>query len=93
MYHVLPSYFLQATELINHVLVSYFLQATELTQRPTAQRLIRATATIATNLWRRLPDRLEVAHRAIARAAIRPEEAGAALPTAPPRAAIDEFSA
>ena len=36
------------------------LQAAELAHRPTPQRLIRATAAVAGNLWRRLPDRLEV---------------------------------
>ncbi len=53
--------------------------------------MIRATSSIATNLWRRLPDSLEVTHRAIAFAAIRPEEEAASLPA--PKGGLDEFSA
>eukprot|EP00908_Phaeocystis_cordata_P023400 Transcript_5828.p1 GENE.Transcript_5828~~Transcript_5828.p1 ORF type:complete len:386 (+),score=155.20 Transcript_5828:689-1846(+) len=66
-------------------------KAAELAAKPTAQRMIRATSSIATNLWRRLPDSLEVTHRAIAFAAIRPEEEAASLPA--PKGGLDEFSA
>ena len=63
-------------------------KAAEIARKPTAQKLLRASSAVATNLWRRLPDRLEATHRAIARAAIRQEEVNPA-----PAAGQNEYSA
>ena len=65
-------------------------KAAEIARKPTAQKMLRASSAVVTNLWRRLPDRLEATHRAIARAAIRQEEVNPA-PGAGQKA--DEYSA